>query len=431
MKTTYLFTALLAGLPVIGSAHESHEHHHAEAEADAAMVALRAAAEGESATADDWVRLGDALMQDARDTLSHDFTAAGEAYQAALEQSPDHPDAVLGMAWVRNSEHNFKAGKEWAEKALEIDPRCLRAHSLLGDGAMELGEYDAAYDHIQAALDIRSNLSTLSRAAHLLWLTGDATRAQALMVRAIRSGGTEPEHEAWCRGELARMQLKTGATTAAEQQAEKAVKLAPQNPRVLVSLAMVRESQGRHEEAIDLYQRSVDLNPTHEALDGLVVLHQILGNETEAEKHRKGLLRFHDHDHGHHHGHGHSHEHVGGSFQLALFMAEQGMDAGEAKHEAEHAYEAFSNLAAADALAWCAYQKGELKLAQRMARRALKWGTSEPSFHYHAGMIEAKAGNVSAARRHLSQALSLNPSFDPVDAGRARAELERLAGAPK
>ncbi len=407
---------------IAGLAHEGHTH-----EEDAPQSPAPTPAEAANRTAEEWVRLGDARMQTARDTLSHDFTAAGAAYRAALKLSPKHPDATLGMAWVRNSEHDFDAGAEWARKALELNPSSVRAHNLLGDAAMELGEYDAAFDHLQAALDIRTDLSTLSRASHLLWLTGDANRARAMMLRAIDSGGTAAEHVAWCRSELARMHFKSGMMTAAEQQAEAAVELAPKHPRVLAALALIRAAQGSIEEALALYKASVAVNPTHEALDGLVVLHRLEGNEADAANARERVLSFHRHEHGG--DHGHSHHHGPGSAELALFMTEQGMDAEKALHEAEHAYEAFPNLKAADALAWCAYRSGDLPLARRMIRRALKWNTEEPGMLFHAGMIESKAGKVSTARRHLAHALSLNPEFDPVDADLARAELERL-GSP-
>ena len=388
---------------------------------------LRSAAEQEGAGPEKWVSLGDALMQEARNTLDHDFSAAQSAYLKALKLDDHYVDAIAGMAWVKNSEHQFKAGEEWAKKALDHDPKCLQAYALLGDGAMELGEYDAAFDHIQSALDIRADLSTMSRAAHLLWLTGETTRAQALMGQAIRAGGPVPENEAWCRAELALMQFRSGAMQGAIKQAEEAVKLAPENPRVLYILARIRAAQGRLNDAIELNEKSVLVTPTHESMAELVSLYEAAGEPEKAKKQVSKVLSFHKaHHHGgngkiHTHGHG-----SGGNFQLALFMAEQGLDPSAALAEAKRAYSAYPNLRAADAYAWCAHKAGDSKLAERMIRRAIEWNTADPDFYFHAGMIMADAKKSATAQKYLAKALNLNPQFDPIDADVARKELERL-----
>ena len=76
---------------------------------------------------------------------------------------------------------------------------------MIADGAIELGNYDEGYEHCQAALQTRSDLSTLSRMGHLLWITGRATQGRAMMQQAIDAGGPYPENAAWCRAELAQM----------------------------------------------------------------------------------------------------------------------------------------------------------------------------------------------------------------------------------
>ncbi|GAA5483389.1 tetratricopeptide repeat protein [Haloferula sargassicola] len=409
---------LLASLAGSGSAHE--------AEAPPEVTRLQERIGSRDPTAEDWLQIGEAWMQHARNTLDHDFSEAREAYGEALELAPDDERALAGMAWVANSEHRFDEGAEWAHKAIDRDPRCVFAYALLGDGEMELGEYDAAFDHFQQALDLRADLSTLSRGAHLLWLTGDTNRAMALMRQAIDAGGRVPENEAWCRAELALMQFKTGATKAAVQQGAKALELAPDNPRVLMIMGMIRAAGGNDDEARSLYEHSVEVNPTHEPLVGLVELAKRRGDDGAVKKWTSRVLAFHQHSHGHAEHHHHGVDHHVGSAQLALFMADQDMDAGKALAEGKLAYEQFPNIHAADAYAWCAYKSGDLKLAKRMIRRAMKFGTAEPRFHYHAGMIAAASGDVSGARKQLMQALDLNPDFDPIEAPKAREELERL-----
>ena len=54
-------------------------------------------------TAAQWIERGNSSMQEARNTLSHDFSKAGQAFQNALALAPEDPEATLGMAWVANS----------------------------------------------------------------------------------------------------------------------------------------------------------------------------------------------------------------------------------------------------------------------------------------------------------------------------------------
>jgi tetratricopeptide (TPR) repeat protein len=99
------------------------------------------------------VRLGDRLMQKSRESAEAGLYAEAEsAYKKALAINPNFEDAMVGVAWVRNSQHEFDDGRSWIEKALAINPRLPHAHALLGDAAVELGNYDDAFEHYQTAL---------------------------------------------------------------------------------------------------------------------------------------------------------------------------------------------------------------------------------------------------------------------------------------
>ena len=47
---------------------------------------------------------------------------------------------------------------------------------MIGDADQEIGDYDAAYAHYQAMLNLRPDLASYSRGGHLLWLTGDSAK---------------------------------------------------------------------------------------------------------------------------------------------------------------------------------------------------------------------------------------------------------------
>ncbi|MES2980863.1 MAG: tetratricopeptide repeat protein [Verrucomicrobiota bacterium] len=411
------------------------------ADTDAEITALEKAAKAPDAGAAAWIRLANAHMQKTRDTLSHDFSAADKAYSKALEIDPNSSEAMVGMAWVKNSEHNFSEGKKWAEKVIAINPKHQDAYALLGDIAVELGKYDEAYDHYQAALDIRADLSSYARAAHLLWLTGDVSQAQILMKKAIVSGGPYPENVAWCRAELALMQFHSGALAAAETEARAALEAAPKNPRCLTIMARVLAAKGETVLAIELYEKSAAISPSHEALAALVDLHKLQGNEAGAKVWFDRVLAYHgkekEHFHGkahahgkHHHHETHGHEHQA-SEELALFLADHDHRLEEAVREVEKVYETYQSIKVENAAAWCYYKTGNPRKARLFIDRAMKWETRDASILYRGGMIYLKLGDGQKARDLLSQAVSLNPNFHPVHSKTAKDTLASLASQPK
>jgi hypothetical protein len=59
--------------------------------------------------------------------------------------------------------------------------------------------------------------------------------------------------------------------------------------------------------------------------------------------------------------------------------------------------------------------------------QALRLGTQDPSFFYHAGMIADALDQRSKATGYLSKALNLNPGFSAVHAEEASRKLRALS----
>jgi Flp pilus assembly protein TadD len=112
--------------------------------------------------------------------------------------------------------------------------------------------------------------------------------------------------------------------------------------------------------------------------------------------------------------------------ELALFEADHG-SAQQALAYATSAYRARpESVLVQDAYAWALYRAGRVPAALDMARRAQRLGTRLPYLRYHLGVIAAAAGDRRTARTALSQALALNPSFNPLQAPAARRLLRSL-----
>jgi tetratricopeptide (TPR) repeat protein len=373
-----------------------------------------------------WVALGNARMQKTRDRIIHDFADAEAAFKKALEIKADDAPALTGMAWVKNSEHDFTAGKAWAEKALAADPMQTDAHALIGDGAVELGDYELAYEHYRKALRQRADLSSLSRMAHLLWTTGDAAHAKVLMQQAIDAGGPYAENAAWCRAELALMQFHSGAMLPAEQQAAQAMAAAPENPRVLAAMARILAAKKDYTRAIELYGKSAAITPNHDALAGLALTYRVSGQEEKAKQYFDRVVAFHAaHVHQHDGGEAHSHSHPSGNAQLARFLADHDKDLETALKEAQASYEGYKNVGSIDTYAWCLHKAGKNEEALRMIRNARRWNTPDAEILFHAGMIHHALKQTEAARQCFAKALSKNPSFHPIHAPMAAGMLAK------
>lgn len=382
---------------------------------------------------DGWSRLGDALMQRAREIPGQAeslYARAETAYRRALKLEEQHVAALVGLAWVANSRHDFDAGERWARKALSLEPRQPEAHALLGDAAVERGDYDAAFEHYQTCLDQRPDLSAYARSAHLLWLTGDARRAKALMYRAIQAGGPRAENAAWCRAQLGLMMFQQGALVPAEKQIEQAHAEAPRNPHVLAALGRIKTARKDYAEAIRLYGQAAELGLGHAALAALTDLWALTGQPDKAEHMFQRVRQLHaEHQHleSQPHAAAADNDHAHGSVELARFLADHDRDLAFALREAETARRSSRSITVLDTLAWCYYKNGRLQEAKEIIAQALRWRTPDAAILFHAGMIHAALGEREVAKRRLYEALNLNPHFHPILAAQAVEKLKSLA----
>ena len=88
---------------------------------------------------------------------------------------------------------------------------------------------------------------------------------------------------------------------------------------------------------------------------------------------------------------------------------------------ARDAWAAAPSVRSADALGWALTRSGDRGAGLRWARRALRLGSLDPTFRYHAGIA---AGATPEGRRDLRLALRHGLGAYPVHATRARAALE-------
>jgi tetratricopeptide (TPR) repeat protein len=369
-----------------------------------------------------WSRLGDAFMQSARETMDLSYYGRAEAsYRKSLALNPSFATALVGVAWVLSGRHEFEQSIEWANKALKVEPNRADAYGLLGDAATEMGDYDSAFEHYQKMLDLKPDIASYSRAAHLLFITGGFKKAQLLMSKAIGSGGAYPENKAWCIAQMALLDFAQGAYVPAEQMLNEGLKETPNNYHLLAAMGRVKAAMKDFPAAIEYYKKAQAIVPQHEVVVALGDLYTLEGRTDDASRQYAivDVLRQLNKANG-----------VIGDLQMEQFLADHDRDLAEALRLAEAEYKTRPTVYGADTLAWCYYKNGRIPEARKYSSKALSQNTPEALFFYHRGMILAKAGDIGEARKALYQALSQNPYFDPRGAVAAMHMVKELGSVP-
>ena len=370
-----------------------------------------------------WVSLGDAFMQKARETAdSAYYTRSEHAYRKALDLNPKCVDAMAGMAWVNGGRHEFEASIDWSKKVLAIDPKNTAAYGLIGDAAVEMGDYDEAFDQYQKMLDIKPDLSSYGRSAHLLQITGDTRRATWLMMKGVAAGSPYAENTAWCRAQVGLIYLSQGAYVPAEQALEEGLKKRPNDYHLLAVMGKVKAAKKDYPAAIEYYRKASEIAPQQDIVAALGDLYRLTGQTEEAKKQYalvESIARLNKANG------------VKGDMLTARFYADHDVKLEEALKMAQEEYSTRKNVYAADTLAWCYFKSGRLDEAKRYIRLALKQNTPEALFRFHKGMIYLQAGVPAAAQQAFYEALSLSPNFDPLLAPVAEHLLQELGSAPK
>jgi tetratricopeptide (TPR) repeat protein len=364
-----------------------------------------------------WIVMGDTFAQLQRETEDSCYFAAAEAvYTEALRLAPKNASALAGMAWVYGGRHQFDQSIAWGNQTLGVDPECVEALGILGDAALELGHYDDAFKNYQKMMDLRPNLSSWSRGAHLLWLTGEVNQAKILMGKAIAAGAPFAENTGWCRIRMATMLFHEGAIPPAEDAIRPLLKSGSKNSHLLLLAARIAGAKGDMALAEEYYHSLLVSGPNQHASAGLGDLMANQGKTEEAERYYQIVETLHTsvtkeggHDHGF----------------MSKFLADHDRNLLEALRMVEE-HKLTNNVQELDTLAWVYYKNKMMPQAIDAIKRALRLNSPDPEIHYHAGMIASAYGDFTSARKHLEKALAMNSEFSLTQAPLAVAELLKL-----
>lgn len=367
----------------------------------------------------DWralAALGLAYVGEARTTADPTwYPKAERALSRSLALRPDNPEALVGMASLSLARHDFREALRWAERAASVDGHSAAVLGVLGDAHVELGRYAEGFRAIQTMVEQRPDLASYARASYALELQGRIGPAIRAM-RMARAAAGSPADAAWASHQLGELLFSVGRVGAAERAYREAVRLASSWPSPRAGLARVAWARGRVGEAERRLRRVVERYPAPEHVATLGDLYAVTGRPRLAEQQyalvraEQALFRANG---------------VNVDIEVALFDADHGRRR-DALEAARAEWRRRRSVQAADALAWALHANGRDREAARFASRALRLGSMNPLFLFHAGKIRLALGDEDGARRLLRRALRINPAFSILHAEAARAALAGL-----
>ncbi len=299
--------------------------------------------------------------------------------------------------------HDFKAVAERARDIAKFEPSDAANWGNLGDALMELGEYDAAGQAYTKMVALRPGLASYNRLAYMRFVTGDAQAGIELMRVAVESGSSVPENTAWCSAELGDMYFKIGKVGEAKEAYASALQLFPRLHRALAGLGRLQASEGRIEDAIHSYEQAQSIVPMVEYSGALEDLYAAAGMKSKARQ-QQDLTEAIDQ--------------LGRAARektnrtLALILADHGRGLPRALELMQAEIPVRGDVYTWDAYSWVLFKNGRVAEARAASLKALKMGTPEPAFYYHASKIASAARDEEAAREYSERVRSLNPKFD-------------------
>ena len=345
-------------------------------------------------------RLGWLFVKKARLSFDAGFYKLAEQCAACLEaRESKTPETLLLRAHALQSLHHFSEAEAAARELVDLRQLPFD-YGVLGDILIDQGKVREGAAAYQKMVDLRPDLQSYVRAAHVRWLTGDLNGAIELMSLATSaSSPNDPEAGAWAFTRLALYQLQRGTTNNALKSCDAALSLQNEYAPAMLARGRTLLAMNRPNDAVVELQRAAKLNPLPEYQWTLAEALNLTGDRDQAAKIESQLAGASTED----------------PRALSLYLATRNHDVEHAVTLAQQELTNRRDVFTHDALAWALAAAGRTTEARQYINKALSEGTSDPRLYLHAGIIAALNNENSQARRFLDQTAATQQMLLPSE----------------
>jgi tetratricopeptide (TPR) repeat protein len=393
--------------------------------ADALQHANTAVSLKSSAPAARYV-LGLAAMQ------TGNLEAAAEAFTEEARVDPRSAAAVIQLARVRLAQGAFDAAADAAYQAVERAPRTADARALLVRSLREQGQTERARRELERAetLALQSAALTVER-GWLALASGDTRTARASFSDMLSTGSVaagaqsgliavdvaERRFDAararvadWRReagGDprlallAARVEIAAGTLDQAASHVREALLAEPTTAEARELLGQIFVAQRRHSEALEQFDQLARSSKTAAVSANTMIglLHEERGDLGAARAAYERALALNPR------------AAVAANNLAWIHTQSGGGNLQEALELAQIANAEMRRPESEDTLGWVYLQFGLIPQALKAFDSARRRAPTNATYHYHAGLAYAKAGDRSRASTALRRALELDPSL--------------------
>ena len=364
-----------------------------------------------------WAFLALDYTQQAKVTVNPAYypKAQGALARSLAIHPHDNIPAIAAEAALKSALHDFAGARTAALRGIGLDRYNSTLYGSLADADTQLGRYADAFAAVRRMNELAPGVPAYTRASYVYELRGRIGAARAALDAALVEA-TAPADHAFVRYYLGELAFSQGDARGALAQYAEGLRADPRYFALLEGRAKAEAALGLSREAIRDYTAVVSAVPQPEYVVEFGDYLRSLG--------RNGQARA----------------------QYAVFGAENrifaangvALDTDPTLFYADHGRPDLALrygragirirpfVEMDDAYAWALHAAGRDQQAQRWSTRAMRLGTRNALFAFHAGMIERSLGHRGAARALLVEALSINPHFSPIHAPEARRALAAL-----
>lgn len=282
---------------------------------------------------------------------------------------------------VLAAQHRFQEAEVIATGLVAREPDVLEYRAILGEVAMERGDYDVAEREFAAVWPIRRSLSVAPRLARWHELRGEESEARRMLQRAREDAWARrdltSEVKAWFALRLGEFERRAAHPTRAESAFRLGLEQEPNDPRLLVAMARLAADRRDPDAVIRWSERALGVQLDPEVVLLLADAYGALGDADQARRLRSAFDV--------------AVSSMEGPFHRAwsLALLDRGEQVALVLARAEAELRERNDIYAYDLVAWALFKAGRRAEAVPMMRQALRLGTHDPLLERHRAEILA------------------------------------------